>query len=72
METSIDMIFEPGGEGSLDSLLPPPDFPERPPDDCLYCIDTILPWAIGITAVGTVGYLSWRLINKHNQIPPSI
>ena len=74
IETS-DMIFEPGGEGSLESLLPlpPPDFPdEMPPSDgCIYWKD-IVPWAVGIAAVSTAGYLSWRLISKHHEIPPSI
>ena len=77
IETSSDMIFETGGEGSLDSSpilpLPPPDFPEMPPsDDCINCIEQMLPWVLGIAAVATAGYLSWRLIEKHNEIPPSI
>ena len=78
LETSSDMIFEPVGEGSLERLLPlpPPDFsdeipPSAPSDGCIYWKD-ILPWAVGIAAVGTAGYLSWRLISKHNEIPPSI
>ena len=77
IETSSDMIFETGGEGSLDSSpilpLPPPDFPEMPPsDDSMNCMEQMLPWVLGIAAVATAGYLSWRLIEKHNEIPPSI
>lgn len=73
IETSIDII----GEGALESPpilpLPPPNCPELPPSDgCIGCIAQMLPWTIGITAVGTMGYLSWRLISKHNEIPPSI
>ena len=83
IETSSDMIFETGGEGSLDSSpilpLPPPDFPEMPPsDDSMNCMEQIpLPWVLyelhgTLPAVATAGYLSWRLIEKHNEIPPSI
>ena len=70
IETSIDMIFETGGEPMLPS---PPDIPEMPPFDDCNCIqwEDIFPWAIGIAAVGA-GILSWQLVKKYNEIPPSI
>ena len=70
IEASIDMILETGGELILPS---PPDIPEIPPSDACNCIqwEDLFPWAVGIAAVGT-GILSWQLIKKHNEIPPSI
>ena len=70
IETSIDLSVETGGEPILPS---PPDIREMPPSDDCNCIEwkDIFPWAIGIAAVST-GFLSWQLIKKHNEIPPSI
>ena len=68
IETSIDMIVETGGEPILPS---PPDIPEMPPSDDCIAWEDILPWAIGIAAVGA-GFLSWKLVNQQNEIPPSI